>query len=174
MAANAQMDQYIDDARVREVMDRYFLDKDETTPENTGKNYGPKQAEWRVRILPLPPEYRGAVADEGIQKWCAKTWPPIPVDWALQMRTWPTGRQLPGDLVDEGKLLLLWHRRSSIVPPEAASASPLKSVAVPPSETLVVTTTMPSPAPNGAVEHKVRRAVPPCPAPDPQRQTDWR
>lgn len=106
MAANAQMDQYIEDARVREVMDRYFLDKDETTPENTGKNYGPKQAEWRVRILPLPPEYRGAVADEGIQKWCAKTWPPIPVDWALQMRTWPTGRQLPGDLVDEGKLLL--------------------------------------------------------------------
>lgn len=33
-------------------------------------------------------------------------WPPLPADWALQMRTWPTGKQLPGDLVDEGKLLL--------------------------------------------------------------------
>ena len=36
------MDQYIEDARVREVMDRYFLDKDETTPENTRRNYAPK------------------------------------------------------------------------------------------------------------------------------------
>jgi hypothetical protein len=42
------MDQYIEDARVREVMDRYFLDKDETTPENTRRNYAPKQAEWGV------------------------------------------------------------------------------------------------------------------------------
>lgn len=46
------MDQYIEDARVREVMDRYFLDKDETTPENTRRNYAPKQAEWRVRAPP--------------------------------------------------------------------------------------------------------------------------
>jgi hypothetical protein len=48
------MDQYIEDARVREVMDRYFLDKDRTTPENMRRNYALKQAEWQVKALPPP------------------------------------------------------------------------------------------------------------------------
>jgi hypothetical protein len=33
-------------------------------------------------------------------------WDPNPEDWAARQSTWPLGRPLPGDLVDEGKLLL--------------------------------------------------------------------
>jgi hypothetical protein len=41
-----------------------------------------------------------------LKNWCAGNWPPIPEDWADTKLSWPPGQQLPGDLVDEGKLLL--------------------------------------------------------------------
>ena len=37
------------------------------------------------------------------QDWCRVNWPSIPAVWPAPM---PPGQQLPGDLVDEGKLLL--------------------------------------------------------------------
>jgi hypothetical protein len=41
----------IEDARVRAAMDFYLLDLEGTAPKNTVKNYAPKQAEWKVRLL---------------------------------------------------------------------------------------------------------------------------
>lgn len=45
----------IEDPRVRAAMDYYLLDLEGTTPKNTVKNYAPKQAEWKVRLLLATP-----------------------------------------------------------------------------------------------------------------------
>ncbi|KAK4248923.1 hypothetical protein C7999DRAFT_39914 [Corynascus novoguineensis] len=76
----------IGDARVREVMEYYLLNLEGTVPRNTVKTYKLKQQEWK--------------------DWCSKNWDPIPEDWATRLSAWPLGRPLPGDLVNEGKLLL--------------------------------------------------------------------
>lgn len=36
------------DTKVSAVVERYLLDDQDVTPENTGKAYRPKQAEWMV------------------------------------------------------------------------------------------------------------------------------
>lgn len=93
----------IEDARVRAAMDFYLLDLEGTAPKNTVKNYAPKQAEWK--------------------NWCASNWPPIPKDWVNKKLSWPPGQQLPGDLVDEGKLLLFMRE-------EGVTRAPKKVVRV--------------------------------------------
>lgn len=75
----------IKDPRVRAAIEHYLLDLESTTPPNTLRNYKPKQKEW--------------------QDWCEQNWPAIPAGWPPQDPI-PSGQQLPGDLVDEGKLLL--------------------------------------------------------------------
>lgn len=58
-----------------------------------------------------------------LKTWCASNWPPIPEDWADRKLSWPPGQQLPGDLVDEGKLLLFMKE-------EVVSRAPKKGARV--------------------------------------------
>ena len=78
---NATWDQ---DPRVRAVIDELLLDQSLNQPKNTTRAYAPKQREWR--------------------EWCAARYPPVPPGWSA-WAPWD-GSPLPGDLVDEGKLLL--------------------------------------------------------------------
>ncbi len=41
--------------KVSAVVERYLLDDKDVTPKNTRKAYGPKQAEWMVRVQPAGP-----------------------------------------------------------------------------------------------------------------------
>ncbi|KAM4058124.1 centromere DNA-binding protein complex CBF3 subunit, domain 2 domain-containing protein [Hirsutella rhossiliensis] len=77
------MSNAIEDPRVRAAIEHYLLDLENTQPKNTKRNYRPKQEEWK--------------------EWCQANWPAIPDVWPASV---PQGQQLPGDLVDEGKLLL--------------------------------------------------------------------
>ncbi|XP_044715192.1 centromere DNA-binding protein complex CBF3 subunit [Hirsutella rhossiliensis] len=77
------MSNAIEDSRVRAAIEHYLLDLENTQPKNTKRNYRPKQEEWK--------------------EWCQANWPAIPDVWPASV---PQGQQLPGDLVDEGKLLL--------------------------------------------------------------------
>jgi hypothetical protein len=72
------------DPRVRAVIEELLLDQSVHQARNTTRAYAPKQQEWR--------------------EWCAAQYPPIPLGWSA-WAPWD-GLPLPGDLVDEGKLLL--------------------------------------------------------------------
>lgn len=72
------------DPRVRAVIEELLLDQSLHQPRNTTRAYAPKQQEWR--------------------DWCATRYPPVPPGWSAWV-PWD-GSPLPGDLVDEGKLLL--------------------------------------------------------------------
>lgn len=74
-----------EDADVNSAM-RYFYQKfEDNTPENTTQNYKPKQEEWR--------------------QWCSKqNFPPIPPK-GVWKGVAEYGKLMPGDLVDEPKLL---------------------------------------------------------------------
>ncbi|KJZ70635.1 hypothetical protein HIM_09955 [Hirsutella minnesotensis 3608] len=73
------MSSAIVDSRVRAAIEHYLLDLENSQQRNTGRNYLPKQEEWKI------------------------SWTVIPKVWLVPV---PQGQQLPGDLVDEGKLLL--------------------------------------------------------------------
>src|ERR1041385_4217636 len=77
-------DAWDQDPRVRAVIDELLLDQSLHQPKNTTRTYAPKQQEWR--------------------EWCAARYPPVPAGWSAWV-PWD-GSPLPGDLVDEGKLLL--------------------------------------------------------------------
>ncbi|KJZ68173.1 hypothetical protein HIM_12441 [Hirsutella minnesotensis 3608] len=77
------MSNAIEDPRVRAAIEHYLLDLENTKPRNTRRNYLPKREEWK--------------------QWCQVNWPAIPKVWPAPV---PQDQQLPGDLVDEGKLLL--------------------------------------------------------------------
>ncbi|KJZ68132.1 hypothetical protein HIM_12477 [Hirsutella minnesotensis 3608] len=77
------MSNAIEDPRVRAAIEHYLLDLESNQPRNTRRSYVPKQEEWK--------------------RWCHVSWPAIPKVWPAPV---PQGQQLPGDLVDEGKLLL--------------------------------------------------------------------
>ena len=72
------------DPRVRAVIEELLLDQSLHQLKNTTRAYAPKQREWR--------------------EWCAARYPPVPPGWSAWV-PWD-GSPLPGDLVDEGKLLL--------------------------------------------------------------------
>lgn len=72
------------DPHVRAVVDELLLDQSLNQPKNTTRQYVPKQKEWR--------------------DWCAARYPLLPPAWSA-WAPWD-GSPLPGDLVDEGKLLL--------------------------------------------------------------------
>ena len=72
------------DPHVRAVVEELLLDQSLHQPRNTTRAYAPKQQEWR--------------------DWCAARYPPLPSGWSA-WAPWD-GSPLPGDLVDEGKLLL--------------------------------------------------------------------
>ncbi|KJZ70438.1 hypothetical protein HIM_10176 [Hirsutella minnesotensis 3608] len=72
-----------EDPRVRVAIEHYLLDLENTQPRNTRRSSLSKQAEWKQRGQ--------------------ASWPVIPKVWPAPV---PQGQQLPGDLVDEGKLLL--------------------------------------------------------------------
>ncbi|XP_044714506.1 centromere DNA-binding protein complex CBF3 subunit [Hirsutella rhossiliensis] len=102
------MSNAIEDPRVRAAIEHYLLDLENTQPKNTKRNYRPKQEEWK--------------------EWCQANWPAIPDVWPASV---PQGQQLPGDLVDEGKLLLFmkeipdhtnvaWSERRDRLRPEDA------------------------------------------------------
>ena len=97
----------IKDPRVRAAIEHYLLDIENTSPKNTAKNYDPKEKEWRVstymqKTLRIP----NGFPSNNKQAWCEKKeWGPIPPVWP-PLHPLPVGEQLPGDLVDEGKLLL--------------------------------------------------------------------
>ncbi|KJZ68275.1 hypothetical protein HIM_12334 [Hirsutella minnesotensis 3608] len=77
------MSSAIENPRVSAAIEHYLLDLENTQPKNTRRSYLPKQEEWK--------------------HWCQVNWPAIPKVWPAPV---PQGQQLPGDLVDEGKLLL--------------------------------------------------------------------
>ena len=72
------------DPHVRAVVEELLLDQSLHQLRNTTRAYAPKQQEWR--------------------DWCAARYPPLPPGWSA-WAPWD-GSSLPGDLVDEGKLLL--------------------------------------------------------------------
>ena len=72
------------DPHVRAIIEELLLDQSLHEARNTTRAYAPKQQEWR--------------------EWCAAQYPPIPPSWSAWV-PWD-GSPLPGDLVDEGKLLL--------------------------------------------------------------------
>ncbi|XP_044717912.1 centromere DNA-binding protein complex CBF3 subunit [Hirsutella rhossiliensis] len=80
---------------VRAAIEHYLLDLENTQPKNTKRNYRPKQEEWK--------------------EWCQANWPAIPDVWPASV---PQGQQLPGDLVDEGKLLLFMKEVVASRPPK--------------------------------------------------------
>ncbi|XP_044716908.1 centromere DNA-binding protein complex CBF3 subunit [Hirsutella rhossiliensis] len=86
------MSNAIEDPRVRAAIEHYLLDLENTQPKNTKRNYRPKQEEWK--------------------EWCQANWPAIPDVWPASV---PQGQQLPGDLVDEGKLLLFMKETQSTI-----------------------------------------------------------
>ncbi|KJZ69953.1 hypothetical protein HIM_10661 [Hirsutella minnesotensis 3608] len=88
------MSNAIEDPRVRAAIEHYLLDLENTQPRNTRRNYLPKQEEWK--------------------QWCRVNWPAIPKVWPAPV---PQGQQLPGDLVDEGKLLLFMKEAVVSRPP---------------------------------------------------------
>jgi hypothetical protein len=65
-------------------MEELLLDQSLHQPRSTTRTYAPKQQQWR--------------------DWCATRYPPVPPGWSA-WAPWD-GSPLPGDLVDEGKLLL--------------------------------------------------------------------
>lgn len=71
------------DQRIADAVKLTLLTSKEFMPKNTARNYVPKQREWK--------------------QWCAAHFPPLPDSWPDSYRP---GQTLPGDLVDEGKLLL--------------------------------------------------------------------
>ncbi|KAM4065624.1 centromere DNA-binding protein complex CBF3 subunit [Hirsutella rhossiliensis] len=89
------MSNAIEDPRVRAAIEHYLLDLENTQPKNTKRNYRPKQEEWK--------------------EWCQANWPAIPDVWPASV---PQGQQLPGDLVDEGKLLLFMKEVVASRPPK--------------------------------------------------------
>lgn len=107
----------IKDPRVRAAIEHYLLDLESTTPPNTLRNYKPKQKEWQVSTcrqmqMHLQHLYTQRrlyftldFPSNDKQDWCEQNWPAIPTGWPPQDPI-PSGQQLPGDLVDEGKLLL--------------------------------------------------------------------
>jgi hypothetical protein len=54
--------------KVSAVVDRYLLDDQEVTPQNTRKAYGPKQAEWMVSqsVRSRPATTETPTANQGI------------------------------------------------------------------------------------------------------------
>jgi hypothetical protein len=66
------------------VIEELLIDQSIHQPKNTTHTYAPKQREWR--------------------EWCASHYPPVPQGWSAWV-PWD-GSPLPGDLVDEGKLLM--------------------------------------------------------------------
>ena len=72
-------------AKVAATIDKLLFELQDCQPKNTTKTYAPKQREW--------------------QAWCAQHYPPVPAGWQGANVVWD-GQDLPGDLVDEGKLLL--------------------------------------------------------------------
>ncbi|KAM4061320.1 centromere DNA-binding protein complex CBF3 subunit, domain 2 domain-containing protein [Hirsutella rhossiliensis] len=80
------------DPRVRAAIEHYLLDLENTQPKNTKRNYP------RMRALQS-----------------SSNWPAIPDVWPASV---PQGQQLPGDLVDEGKLLLFMKEKGKRVADE--------------------------------------------------------
>jgi hypothetical protein len=76
-----------------------------------------------VEGRPFPPFRRLSHLLTRAQDWCARNWPPVPQDWVNKKLVWPPGQQLPGDLVDEGKLLLFMKE-------EVVSRAPKKGARV--------------------------------------------
>ncbi|XP_044714549.1 Ribonuclease H-like protein [Hirsutella rhossiliensis] len=91
-ATACTMSNAIEDPRVRAAIEHYLLDLENTQPKNTKRNYRPKQEEWKAS-----PHARPAIFMSGVKPT------------GLRSRTFGRpryqGQQLPGDLVDEGKLL---------------------------------------------------------------------
>lgn len=97
------MSNAIEDPRVRAAIEHYLLDLENTQPKNTKRNYRPKQDEWKASPHARPAIFMEIHALTASQEWCRANWPAIPEAWPASV---PQGQQLPGDLVDEGKLLL--------------------------------------------------------------------
>jgi hypothetical protein len=83
-SAKVENNAWDQDPGVRAVVEDLLLDQSLHQPRNTTRAHAPKQQEWR--------------------DWCAARYPPIPPGWSA-WAPWD-GSPLPGDLVDEGKLLL--------------------------------------------------------------------
>ncbi|KAM4061072.1 centromere DNA-binding protein complex CBF3 subunit, domain 2 domain-containing protein [Hirsutella rhossiliensis] len=60
-------------------------------------------------------EGKPACAPCNLHEWCQANWPAIPDVWPASV---PQGQQLPGDLVDEGKLLLFMKEKGKRVADE--------------------------------------------------------
>ncbi|KAM4062386.1 centromere DNA-binding protein complex CBF3 subunit, domain 2 domain-containing protein [Hirsutella rhossiliensis] len=60
-------------------------------------------------------EGKPACAPCNLHEWCQANWPAIPDVWPASV---PQGQQLPGDLVDEGKLLLFMKEVVASRPPK--------------------------------------------------------
>jgi len=73
------------DPRVAAVIEKLLYEYEESQPQSTTRTYERKQREWR--------------------DWCQRNYPPIPPTWSPFATPWD-GNTLPGDLVDEGKMLL--------------------------------------------------------------------
>ncbi|KAM4061545.1 centromere DNA-binding protein complex CBF3 subunit [Hirsutella rhossiliensis] len=106
------MSNAIEDPRVRAAIEHYLLDLENTQPKNTKRNYRPKQEEWK--------------------EWCQANWPAIPDVWPASV---PQGQQLPGDLVDEGKLLLFMKEKTT---PRGSGSQEGRERRRAPSDTIVV------------------------------------
>jgi hypothetical protein len=72
------------DPQIRAVIEQLLQELKQSAPRNTERAYQPKQKEW--------------------SDWCAEKWPDVPPDWP-PVGPWLPDEPLPGDLVDEGKLL---------------------------------------------------------------------
>ncbi|KAM4062434.1 centromere DNA-binding protein complex CBF3 subunit, domain 2 domain-containing protein [Hirsutella rhossiliensis] len=100
-ATACTMSNAIEDPRVRAAIEHYLLDLENTQPKNTKRNYRPKQEEWKASRM------------RALQS--SSNWPAIPDVWPASV---PQGQQLPGDLVDEGKLLLFMKEKGKRVADE--------------------------------------------------------
>jgi hypothetical protein len=72
------------DPQIRDVIEQLLKELKQSSPRNTERAYQPKQKEW--------------------SDWCTVKWPNVPPDWP-PVEPWLPDKPLPGDLVDEGKLL---------------------------------------------------------------------
>ena len=74
-----------EDPDVVDVVEELLRTADEWAPKNTTKAYAPKVKEW--------------------DDWCSSRYPPVPDEWPPR-EEWPSTAFMPGNLVDEGKLVL--------------------------------------------------------------------